>query len=69
MPTDMTRDELKQAIDNNELDYVFDARGHDDYNKEHIVGAESLPAGDVERGVGLPEEKGAKIAFYCTNPN
>ena len=69
MPTDISRDELKQAIENNEVDYVFDARGHGEYNKEHIKGATSLPADDAVRAIGLPEKKRDMIVFYCTDPD
>jgi len=69
MPTEISRDELKQAIDNDEVDYVFDARGHGEYNKSHIKGATSLPADDAVRGIGLPEKKRDMIVFYCTDPD
>lgn len=68
MIRELTREELKQALDSGALDHLFDARSEDAFEKSHIKGGESLPAEQVERGVGLPQRKDAAIVFYCTDP-
>ncbi|MCA8916374.1 MAG: rhodanese-like domain-containing protein [Planctomycetes bacterium] len=68
MIKDIGRDELKRALDSSQIEYLFDARGEEAYEKAHILGAESLPADKAEQGVGLPNNKDARIVFYCTEP-
>jgi rhodanese-related sulfurtransferase len=67
MVKEIRRDQLKKALDNSEIDYLFDARSEHDYEQIHILGAENLPATRVQQGVGLPPRKDARIVFYCTN--
>ncbi|MBI4143545.1 rhodanese-like domain-containing protein [Candidatus Woesearchaeota archaeon] len=68
---------MRKAIDKNDKSFVLvDLRSRQEYEKEHIIGAVSIPAykdpdtsayGDVERIVGefskLP--KGKEIIVYC----
>jgi rhodanese-related sulfurtransferase len=68
MIKDITTDELLQALDNGSIDYLFDARGEDSFRISHIVGALNLPTSLVENGEGLPENKQARMVFYCTSP-
>jgi rhodanese-related sulfurtransferase len=65
MVKDISRDEFRRALDNSEIEYLFDARSDSDYEKEHILGAEHLTPTRVEQGIGLPHRKDARIVFYC----
>jgi hypothetical protein len=68
MIKEISRDDLKRALDNSEIEYLFDARDEESYEKAHILGADSLPAANAEHGVGLPANKAARIVFYCDEP-
>lgn len=59
--------ELNRALDNGEIHSLYDARSEEDYEARHIAGAESLPVDKAKAGVGLPDEKDARIVFYCAD--
>lgn len=60
----VTVEELKKLLASGTA-VVYDTRGKDAYNAEHIKGALSMPSGEVaERAGELPKDK--TIVFYCT---
>jgi rhodanese-related sulfurtransferase len=68
MVKNITLDELKNALDAGEVDYLIDARSPEEFAKAHIEGAMNVPAAEAEKGKGLPQEKDARIVFYCNDP-
>src|SRR3954452_741711 len=63
----LTRDELKAAIDRDEVT-VVDALGESYYAQQHIPGALNLVEADVaSRAAALLPDKDAAIVTYCSN--
>src|SRR4051812_42315859 len=63
----ITRDELKAAIDRDEVT-VVDALGESYYAQQHIPGALNLVEADVaSRATALLPDKDAAIVTYCSN--
>jgi rhodanese-related sulfurtransferase len=62
----VTRDQLKQVVDNHENVIIVDATSEKDFAMEHIPGAVSIPAGKVkELAPQLIKDKNQKIITYC----
>ncbi|MCW4033394.1 MAG: rhodanese-like domain-containing protein [Candidatus Bathyarchaeota archaeon] len=62
------RDALKKKIDENEDFVLFDARTLKSYEKEHIIGAISLPVNEAEVRVGtIIPDKNKEIIVYCSS--
>ena len=63
----ISRDELKAAIDRNEV-IVVDALGESYYAQQHLPGALNLVEADVhDRAAALLPDKDAAIVIYCSN--
>jgi rhodanese-related sulfurtransferase len=62
------RDALKKKIDENEDFILFDARTLKSYEKEHIIGAISLPVNEAEvRAKTIIPDKNKEIIVYCSS--
>jgi len=65
----ITRDELKAAIDRQEV-VVVDALAAPYYSQQHLPGALNLVEEDVaDRAAALLPDKNAAIVTYCSNPS
>ncbi len=68
MTSIITRDELKVGLEAGTITAV-DALPQSYYTQQHLPGALSLVADDVEtRTAGLLPDKDAMIVTYCSNP-
>ena len=65
----VSAENLKKMMDDKAHFILIDARKAEDYNKEHIVSAISLPATDVnsETLQKIAPEVTTKLVFYCQN--
>jgi len=62
------RDALKKKIDKNEDFVLFDARVSKSFEKEHIIGAISLPVNEAEdRAEIIVPDKNKEIIVYCSS--
>ncbi|MCW4033558.1 MAG: rhodanese-like domain-containing protein [Candidatus Bathyarchaeota archaeon] len=62
------RDALKKKIDKNEDFVLFDARILKSYEKEHIIGAISLPVNEAkDRAEIIIPDKNKEIIVYCSS--
>lgn len=67
MPTSITRDELKQLVDDGEIT-VVEALPAMHFEQQHIPGAINIPHDDVDaQAPNLLPDKGAAIVTYCAN--
>ena len=60
--------ELKGMMDDKEDFVLLDTRSHDDYDKEHLPGARSLPSDHVGKDMERDYSHEAKIVTYCKDP-
>ena len=63
----ITRDELKQKMDRGDTFTLIDARSSKSYNKEHIKGADSLPAKELDDSLAGRFDLNEEIVVYCGN--
>jgi rhodanese-related sulfurtransferase len=64
----VSRDEVKQVIDNKENTILVEALPEKDYREAHIPGAVSLPADKVEElAPKLLKNKDQQIITYCAS--
>ncbi len=62
--SEITKEELKEKLENKADVIVVDVRSKASYDKSHIIGAISIPLGDIEkRHEELPKDK--EIILYC----
>lgn len=67
MPKIVTRDEVKQAVDNRSA-VLVEALPRDYYVKEHLPGAINIPHDQVdELAASLLPDKDAAVIVYCSN--
>lgn len=61
---------IKKMLDDKAAFQLIDARRKTDFDAEHIVGAISLPATDVnaESLAKISDDVNSKFVFYCQNP-
>jgi hypothetical protein len=59
----ISKDDLKQALDDGRVDGFYDNRGPGSYGALHIKGAEQLSVSDVNED-NLPGDKDAMLVFY-----
>lgn len=59
----LTPQDAKLLCDNNE-GIIIDLRGEDQFQKEHIVGAENMPSDTLHAG-NLPDRNGKKLIVHC----
>lgn len=62
---EMTVDEVEAAIAKPGSIHVFDVNPRDVYDEGHVPGAKWTPK-NVKADI-LPEDKAAKLVFYCAN--
>ena len=60
----LTAKEVKQRIDRVP---VFDVRGDDEFNKEHIPGAKTAPLGALETRIHDVMDDDSELIVHCTN--
>ena len=58
-------DELKSMMDNKEDFVLIDTRSHDEYDREHLPGALSVPSDNVGRDMEKDYDHEARIVTYC----
>jgi rhodanese-related sulfurtransferase len=63
----ITRDELKGMIERKEHFVLIDARTHEGFDKEHIPGANSIPADHMEKELVNDIKKDETIVTYCSS--
>jgi rhodanese-related sulfurtransferase len=67
MPKIITRDEVKQAVDEGRATLV-EALPQEYYDKEHLPGAVNLPHDQVdELAAAILPDKNAPVIVYCAN--
>ena len=63
----ITREELKQAIEHNDI-VIVDARSPEEFQKSHLPAALNIPAGRAaELAPQLIPSKNARLVTYCVN--
>ena len=60
----ISTDDLKQALDDEKVDALYDNRGQESYETLHIKSARLLSIPDAAAGQGLPEQKESFLVFY-----
>lgn len=69
MVQEVTTEQLKMKLDNNEDFYLVDVLGEDSYEAKHIPEAVSVPVGDEnfleEFQQKVTDDKSAEIVVYC----
>ena len=61
---EITKEELREKLENKADVIVVDVRSKASYDKSHIIGAISIPLGEIEkRHEELPKDK--EIILYC----
>jgi rhodanese-related sulfurtransferase len=72
MPADLatiSRDELKQKLDNKDYFFLVETLAPEYYNHTHLPGAINVPTDKVrELASTLLPEKTADIVVYCAKP-
>jgi rhodanese-related sulfurtransferase len=72
MPADLatiSRDELKQKLDNKDYFFLVETLAPEYYNHTHLPGAINVPTDKVrELAPTLLPEKTADIVVYCAKP-
>lgn len=63
----ITREHLKNMIDEDEDFLLIDARGHESYHKEHIPGAVTIPSEHLEAGLLKGHKKTETMVTYCSS--
>ncbi len=63
----ITREELKGMIDRKERFVLIDARKHEAFDKEHIPGANSIPADHLGTHILEDVKKDETIVTYCSS--
>ena len=63
----ITREELKGMMDRKEHFVLIDARTHEGFHKEHIPGANSMPADHLEKELVKDIKKNETIVTYCSS--
>jgi len=63
----ITREELKRMMDRKEKFVLIDARSHPGYDKEHIPGANSIPADHLGKHILKDIRKNETIVTYCSS--
>lgn len=61
----ISKDHLKNMMDSGERFTLLDVRSRQDYDKEHIKGAVSLPLDDVEKKAEQTLKPDDTIITYC----
>ena len=62
--SEITKEELKEKLEKKADVIVVDVRSKASYDKSHIIGAISIPLGEIEkRHEELPKDK--EIILYC----
>jgi rhodanese-related sulfurtransferase len=65
----VTTGDLKKMLDNKEKLVLAHALSPIEFAEKHIPGSVNIPPELIKTGeVSLPEDKGAKIIFYCMGP-
>lgn len=62
----MTVDELAGMLDRHEAVAIYDANGRERYERGHIPGARFVGHDEVTAAV-LPQDRAARLVFYCYN--
>lgn len=62
--THITADKLRNLMHNNKVK-IFDIREHDEYQKEHIIGAQNIPSSVIESYDFNDIKDTDTIVFYC----
>ena len=62
----MTVDELAGMLDRREAVAVYDANGRERYERGHIPGARFVGHDEVTAAM-LPQDRAARLVFYCYN--
>lgn len=68
--TDLSIDEAKELIENQEDLFILDVRSKDEYDAGHIEGAVLIPLGELEGRLGeVVELKDKPVLVYCRSGN
>jgi rhodanese-related sulfurtransferase len=67
MVKQITRNELLEMINSKKKFTLVDALAKDNYFREHIKGAISLPLADIEQGITKNLNQDDLIVTYCAN--
>lgn len=63
----LTKEEVKEMIENNSNVILLDVRNHQEYEEGHLKGAINIPTYDLYRNAPkLLKDKEAIIIAYCT---
>jgi len=62
----ITRDTLKQMMDSGADFVLIDARGHEAYAREHILGAVSIPSDHIGEHMLREFKKDRTYVTYCS---
>lgn len=63
----ITREELKGMMDSGDKFVLIDARDHEDYDKEHLPGAISVPSDHLGHHVSKDIGKDETVVTYCSS--
>ena len=63
----ITREELKAMLDKKKKFVLIDARTHAGFDKEHIPGANSIPADHLDEHIQNDIQKDETIVTYCSS--
>jgi len=63
----ITREYLKNMMDEQANFLLIDARGHEAYHKEHIPGAVTIPSEHLEAGLLKGHKKTETLVTYCSS--
>ena len=61
----ISMDHLKRMMDNNEPFVLVDVRSRNDFDREHIKGARSLPLDEIEESAKNMMRPGDAVIVYC----
>ncbi len=67
MSKTISKDELKRKIDQNDDFILIEVLSTEDYQKEHITGAISIPVNNIENEAPEQFDKSKEIVVYCAS--